>query len=85
MNAVAFGFIETRMTEASDEKKSLNIEGRSVPVGIPTKVVEGVKATIPLGRGGTAEEAANGVYLLCSPESDYITGQLLVVDGGMTM
>lgn len=85
VNAVAFGFIETRMTAASDEKQSLTIEGRTIPSGIPTKVVEGVRATIPLGRAGTADEAAGGVYLLCAPESDYITGQVLMVDGGMAL
>jgi 3-oxoacyl-[acyl-carrier protein] reductase len=35
-----------------------------------------------LGRGGTPEEAAGAVYLLCIPESNYITGQLLLCDGG---
>jgi len=85
VNSVAFGYIETRMTEASDEKKTMTVDGKTVAMGIPTKVAEGVKSSIPLGRAGSADEAANGVYLLCSPESDYITGQLLVVDGGMTM
>lgn len=85
VNCVAFGYIETRMTEASDEKKSVTVDGNTVSVGIPTKVIEGVKAAIPLGRAGTAEEAANGVYLMCIPESDYVTGQVLMVDGGMSI
>ncbi|MFZ2101308.1 MAG: SDR family oxidoreductase [Oricola sp.] len=85
VNCVAFGYIETRMTAASDEKTSLTIEGKTIPAGIPTKVIEGVKASIPLGRGGTPEEAAGGVYLFCSPESDYVTGQVLMVDGGMAL
>jgi len=38
---------------------------------------------IPLGRGGTPEEAAGAVYLFCSPDSDYVSGQTLVVNGGM--
>ena len=73
------------MTAASDEKQSLTIEGRTIPAGIPTKVVEGVRASIPLGRAGTPQEAAAGVYLMCAPESDYVTGQVLLVDGGMAL
>lgn len=38
---------------------------------------------IPLGRIGTPEEAAGAVYLMCAPESDYITGQVLVCSGGL--
>jgi 3-oxoacyl-[acyl-carrier protein] reductase len=38
---------------------------------------------IPLGRLGTPEEAADGVYLFCTPESNYITGQVVIVGGGI--
>ena len=38
---------------------------------------------IPLGRLGTPEEAANGVYLFCTPASDYISGQVVTVGGGI--
>lgn len=38
---------------------------------------------IPLGRLGTAQEAADGVYLFCTPESNYITGQVITVGGGI--
>ena len=38
---------------------------------------------IPLGRGGTPEEAADAVYLFCSPESNYISGQVIVAGGGL--
>lgn len=86
VNCVAFGYIETRLTEASDEKKTIEVEkGRSVQVGIPTKTIDVFKAMIPLGRAGTAEEAANGVYLFCTPESDYISGQIVVVGGGFSL
>ena len=37
----------------------------------------------PLGRRGTVEEAAGAVYLLCIPESDFVTGQVLVCSGGL--
>ena len=40
---------------------------------------------IPLGRGGTPEEAAGAVYLFCRPESNYISGQVLVAGGGLLM
>ena len=85
VNAVAFGFIETRMTQATEEKKTLNIEGREVAIGIPAQNVKAFNAMIPMGRPGTPEEAANGVYLLCTPESNYISGQVVVVGGGMTL
>ncbi|SPT63705.1 SDR family oxidoreductase [Actinomadura madurae] len=39
----------------------------------------------PPGRAGSPREAAGAVSLLCVPESDYITGQTLVCDGGFTM
>jgi 3-oxoacyl-[acyl-carrier protein] reductase len=38
---------------------------------------------IPLGRGGTPAEAAGAIYLFCSPGSDYVSGQTLVVTGGL--
>ena len=40
-------------------------------------------AVIPLGRTGSAEEAARGVYFLCSRLSDYVHGQVLAVSGGL--
>jgi 3-oxoacyl-[acyl-carrier protein] reductase len=40
---------------------------------------------IPLGRGGTAEDVAAAVVFLAGPASAYITGQVLIVDGGMVM
>ncbi|MDD2479440.1 MAG: SDR family oxidoreductase, partial [Victivallaceae bacterium] len=40
---------------------------------------------IPLKRGGTAEDVANVVYFLSSPDSDYVSGQVIGVDGGMYM
>lgn len=84
VNCVAFGFIRTRLTEATDEKKTIVVEGNEVGVGIPKKVVAGFEAMIPMGRAGTAEEAADSVYLLCAPESNYISGQTLIVSGGLT-
>jgi 3-oxoacyl-[acyl-carrier protein] reductase len=40
---------------------------------------------IPLGRGATPEEAAGGIYYLCSPGSNYVHGQVLAVSGGLAV
>ncbi len=82
VNAVAYGFIRTRMTEVIEEDKTLRIDGRDIKVGVQADRLAMVERTIPFGRGGTAQEAAGAVYLLCIPESDYVNGQCLVVDGG---
>ncbi|MBL4765217.1 MAG: SDR family NAD(P)-dependent oxidoreductase [Colwellia sp.] len=85
VNGVAFGVIETRLTQATDEKKTIVVDGNEVGVGIPEKVSAGFAKMIPLGRSGTAAEAADGVYLFCIPESNYISGQMMVVGGGLRM
>ena len=84
VNAVGFGYIVTRMTQAVEGGSArLDVGGRQLPAGIPKQDVQRLEATIPLGRGGTPEEAAGAVFLLCCPEADYITGQVLMVTGGM--
>ena len=82
VNCVAFGLIHTRLTEATDEKKLIDVGGKSIPVGVPTQSVKAAETFIPFGRGGTPEEAAGAVFLFCLPESDYISGQLIEVTGG---
>ncbi|MFV3371288.1 SDR family NAD(P)-dependent oxidoreductase [Pseudomonas sp. NY15435] len=83
VNSVAFGFIKTRLTEASaDDNATIDIAGQEIKVGIRPEMAKNAAAVIPLGRAGTPEEAAGGVYLLCTPESNYISGQVLIVDGG---
>ena len=57
----------------------------SARVGIQRDRLEALNQTIPLGRAGTPEDAAGAVYLMCTPESDYISGQVLVVGGGLLM
>ncbi|MES2257041.1 MAG: SDR family NAD(P)-dependent oxidoreductase [Pseudomonadota bacterium] len=84
VNCVAYGFISTRLTEASAAGSStVNIEGREIKVGVSEQILEMAKAGIPLGRPGTAEEAAGAVYMLCIPESNYVSGQVLTCGGGM--
>jgi len=83
VNAVAFGLIATRLTATSSDKDAyITINDRQIKVGINTQLFEAAKAGIPLGRPGTPEEAAGSVYLLCTPESDYISGQVLACGGG---
>ena len=83
VNCVAFGFIRTRLTQPL--AKELDASGREVVVGVQPALIEALETQmIPLGRLGTPEEAANGVYLFCIPESDYISGQVVTVGGGIT-
>ncbi|WP_068166076.1 SDR family NAD(P)-dependent oxidoreductase [Rhodococcus phenolicus] len=83
VNAVAYGVIETRLTTVTTEEQTIDVDGRTIKVGINPAVHEQATAQIALGRAGTAEEAAGAVYLLCAPESSYITGQVLVCSGGL--
>ena len=83
VNCIAFGFIETRLTQNFEgEVPQIEIQGRKHNVGIPAAQVGMGKAMIPLGRAGTPEEAAGAVYLLCLPESDFITGEIIAASGG---
>lgn len=83
VNAVAFGLIMTRLTEAAaGDGATIDIQGREIKVGVNPQVLKNAEALIPLGRGGRPEEAAGAVYLLCIPESNYISGQTLIVGGG---
>ncbi len=86
VNCVAFGFIETRLTQVIEgEQKSIDVEGRAIKVGVQPHLIDTFTSLIPLGRGGTPEEAADAVYLFCSPESNYISGQVIVCGGGLIL
>ena len=82
VNCVAFGFIRTRMTQPIGSDG----EGGDVrKVGVQPALLEALERDrIPLGRLGTPEEAADGVYLFCTPESNYISGQVVTVGGGIS-
>jgi 3-oxoacyl-[acyl-carrier protein] reductase len=84
VNAVAFGLIKTRLTASAAESETVSIEGRDIRVGVNPGLMAAMEQMIPLGRAGTPEEAAGAVYLLCIPESDYISGQTLMCSGGLT-
>jgi 3-oxoacyl-[acyl-carrier protein] reductase len=82
VNAVAFGYIETRLTASKDESNVAEIAGEKVQLGIPDQLRGMAAMLIPLGRPGTPEEAAGGVFFLCSPWSNYVHGQTLNITGG---
>lgn len=85
VNAVAFGYIQTRLTKPLQEGEdgTIDVDGKQIKVGIQGGRLAAVNQMIPMGRGGTPEEAAGSVYLFCSPDSDYVSGQCLVVNGGL--
>ncbi|MWA02890.1 SDR family oxidoreductase [Actinomadura sp. LD22] len=86
VNTVAFGLIRTRLTEApADGGSTIDVQGREIKVGVSPRLLDAMEAGIPLGRAGTPGEAAGAVYLLCIPESDYISGQTLVCGGGFRL
>ncbi len=68
VNAIAPGFIETRMTEK-----------------LPEEIKQTYFKLIPLGRFGKPEDVANLALFLASDQADYITGQVIAIDGGMVM
>ncbi|RGE45375.1 SDR family oxidoreductase [Comamonas testosteroni] len=84
VNCVAFGLIKTRLTNSTAAGETAHIEGRDIKVGVNPGLMAAMEQTIPLGRGGTPDEAAGAVYLFCQPESDYISGQTLMCTGGLT-
>jgi 3-oxoacyl-[acyl-carrier protein] reductase len=83
VNAIAFGFIDTRLTAPVGTVGDVSVGERSIKLGIPEQARSMAEAMIPLGRTASAEEAARGVYFLCSPLSDYVHGQVLAVSGGL--
>jgi 3-oxoacyl-[acyl-carrier protein] reductase len=83
VNCVAFGYIDTRLTQEISGETVVMVEGEARRVGLTRTMIEAIKARIALGRAGTPTEAAGGVMLFCLPEADYVTGQILEVDGGL--
>ncbi len=84
VNCVAFGPIDTRLTQTyEDEPPTIDVGGRDYKVGLSAGQTEAMINTVPLGRVGAPADAAGAVYLFCIPESDFVTGQLLVCSGGL--
>lgn len=82
-NAVAFGFIDTRLTQSKDDANKMTIDGEEIQLGIPDQLRGMSQMLIPIGRSAKPEEAAGGVFFLCSPWSNYVHGQVLNVTGGL--
>jgi 3-oxoacyl-[acyl-carrier protein] reductase len=83
VNAVAYGIIRTRLTDPAGPG-SIDVDGRQLAVGLSPDVAATLNQSIPLGRAGTVEEAAGAAYLLCTPDADYVTGEVLACAGGYT-
>jgi 3-oxoacyl-[acyl-carrier protein] reductase len=84
VNCVAFGLIKTRLTQPIEANQAtIDVAGRAIKVGVQPQLLSTFEKMIPLGRGGTPEEAADAVYLFCTPESNYISGQVVVCGGGL--
>src|SRR5438093_184023 len=83
VNAVAFGFIDTRLTQAKVDENVMQKDGETIQLGIPEQMRQMASVLIPLGRPATPAEAAGGIFFLCSPWSNYVHGQTLHVTGGI--
>jgi 3-oxoacyl-[acyl-carrier protein] reductase len=70
VNGIAPGFVDTKLTR--------------VTTGNPKRLQAAIES-IPLGRLGTPEDMAGAALFLASPLAAYITGQTLLVDGGMLL
>ncbi len=83
VNAVAFGFIDTRLTQAKVDENTMEKDGETIQLGIPEQMRQMAAMLIPLGRPATPEEAAGGIFFLCTPWSNYVHGQTLHITGGL--
>ncbi|MBU2645432.1 SDR family oxidoreductase [bacterium] len=84
-NCVAFGFIDTRLTQDKEKGITVESEGQKIAVGVPEKQRNAFIQMIPMGRAGTVEEAAKSIMIFASPLSDYVSGQVLICGGGFSM
>jgi 3-oxoacyl-[acyl-carrier protein] reductase len=82
VNAVAFGFVETRLTAPSEEAGTIERGGHEIKLGIPQQMRDLAPMIIPLGRPATTEDAAGPIFFLCSPWSNFVHGQVLTASGG---
>jgi len=86
VNCVAFGLISTRITQPIGlGAETATIAGREIRMGIQPEFIDQMVKLIPLGRAGTPDDAAGAVYLFCLPESNYITGEVLLASGGFVI
>ncbi len=81
-NAIAFGFIETRLTGSKEAGASMTVGDKEIALGIPEGIRDMAIMFNPMQRAGSPEEAAGGVFFLCSPLAAYVNGHCLEVTGG---
>lgn len=72
VNAVAPGFIDTEMTRATARRLHLDAE----------QFKTAISSTVPAGRVGIPEDVAHAVLFFCSPQTSYVSGQVLYIRGG---
>ena len=97
VNAVSFGIIQTRFGAPQSAQQSITVGGREIPLGVPDKTLQAMgfdpdedrdlyaprkTPGTALGRTGTIQEAADAIFWLASPLSNYVTGQVIPVSGG---
>jgi 3-oxoacyl-[acyl-carrier protein] reductase len=86
VNCVALGHIDTRLTQRLDDgPATIDVAGRDYKVGLDPDTHDLIRQLTPLGRTGVPDDAAGAIYLLCLPESDFVSGQVLVASGGLVM
>jgi 3-oxoacyl-[acyl-carrier protein] reductase len=88
--AGVIGFTKSMARELASRNITVNAVApgyieTSMTSKLDEKQRDALMRNIPLGRLGKPEDIARVVGFLCSPEADYITGQVIAVDGGMTM
>jgi len=83
VNCIAFGFIETRLTQSKEKGEAISRDGENVAIGVPEKIRQMFTMICPLGRPALPEEAAASILMIASPLADYISGQVIRVTGGM--
>lgn len=82
VNAVAYGWIDTRLTKEKEAGATIERSGKAVAIGIPQAMRSAMTMIIPMGRPGTAAEAAGPILFLACPLSDYVSAQCIEVTGG---
>lgn len=83
VNAIAFGYIETRLTQSKEKGDFTERAGKKIDLGIPDQMRQMAKMVIPMGRPGTPEEAAGPMLFFASDLANYVSGQVLEITGGM--